>query len=911
MLLTAAAAPSHMTAHSVDIPPLSNQPLSSTPTRPSHTNSNAANSQQPPAPSSVLSTLADLSLIAAQHPTTTSTPASPSSSSSSSSSSSPTAATTTTPTHHHANTHQIKIKLREIPFFAEINESKLSTLASYFEFRRCEAGEVICRQGDEANGFSVLVSGEVRVSVAGPGGGQVTLNTLKEGDWFGEIALVQNTLRTATLTSITPCLLLYLSSSRFLTFLTLAPELKQRLFDSIISRRTANSLKAIPLFSFLARMEGGARTFDEQKLQLLGEMFTFEDYRSNHVVFEEGDRADAFYIIQKGTVGVYARRGANDEEMMARSRQDERNRGGGRRRGVGGVEDDDGSDDDTGDSSSAQDDDSDSGCSCSDGSPKHGPQHSQQLTSSTSAPGTASSPTAVSSAGILLNELTKNDWFGEIALVSNTRRTATVITKTPCIMFKLLSRDFDRFLAIVPQVKDKFSKVQSQRIATTLSNIPFFRHVRENKPASKLTVLGGMFTFEHYEAGQSVCREGEPFDKFVIIVDGHVDVTKSIQATQPAPAESAESVLLETLEKNNWFGEMQLIGDKPMLTSFICRDDCLVLSVTRDKFTRFIKIAPEIVDHFSKLVTYRTASMLHDCDLFEIIEDRKWSKLELFCSMFDYEFVWKDIDVMKEGEMKEDTDKFYIIQQGSVRMTSGGRLMHEQEGSSQLEKSEENKQDSVSSDGKEEGGGGEAVVEEQKATTATPAVNTASSSPASGHSSAASSSPSTPRHNLTIHISTPTFPPSHTRTPSTTNVLDRGAYFGELSLLRSLPRPHTIHTLTPCVFLTLPRRKFHQFCKVAPEIRAGLERRWPQYAGGEAGSEGKPQSPFHPDEDDNGGGGGGRSGVDGSGGATRHYYNPFYARVEEEQKLQQRLSSTLATGARRVGGSADEQKHHR
>ena len=114
-------------------------------------------------------------------------------------------------------------------------------------------------------------------------------------------------------------------------------------------------------------------------------------------------------------------------------------------------------------------------------------------------------------------------------------------------MFKLRSRDFDRFLTIVPQVKEKFSKVQSQRIATTLSNIPFFRVVRENKPAAKLTVLGGMFTFEHYEKGQAVCREGELFDKFVIIVDGTVDVRKSVQMP-----DGPSSVLLESLKKNNW-----------------------------------------------------------------------------------------------------------------------------------------------------------------------------------------------------------------------------------------------------------------------------------------------------------------------------------------------------------------------
>ena len=386
-----------MTAGNSTDPPLS-VPASSTTSRYNQSNN-----------TSTPSTFANLSLSSQPATTTTTTTTTSMTTTSPAMPPAPPAnATDPSPTSTQS-THQIQIKLREIPFFAEINESKLSTLAGYFEFRRCEAGEVICREGDAANGFSVLVQGEVKVSASGPGGGQVTLNTLKEGDWFGEIALVQNTLRTATLTSITPCLLLYLSSSQFTSFLSLAPELRQRLFDSIISRRTANSLKAIPLFSFLARMENGTRTFNEQKLQLLGEMFTFEDYRSNHVVFEEGDKADAFYIIQKGTVGVYARKGANDEEMMQKSRQEERNRGGGRRMRGAGVEDDEDDEDD--DSSSAQDDDSDSGCSCSDGSPKHGPLP-PPLASSTSAPAQQlSSPVTARSAGILLNELTKNDWY--------------------------------------------------------------------------------------------------------------------------------------------------------------------------------------------------------------------------------------------------------------------------------------------------------------------------------------------------------------------------------------------------------------------------------------------------------------------------------------------------------------------
>ena len=147
-------------------------------------------------------------------------------------------------------------------------------------------------------------------------------------------------------------------------------------------------------------------------------------------------------------------------------------------------------------------------------------------------------------------------------------------------------------------------------------------------------------------------------------------------------------MVLEQLTKNQWFGEMQLIKDTPLLSSFTCHDDCLFLSVTREKFTHFIRLAPEIVDHFSALVTWRTASMLRGIDLFMggIKENKAWSKLELLCSMFDYEFVYKEEVVMREGDTSPNTNKFYIIQQGTVCLTRGASHPSEEKGEAEEEK---------------------------------------------------------------------------------------------------------------------------------------------------------------------------------------------------------------------------------
>lgn len=84
--------------------------------------------------------------------------------------------------------------------------------------------------------------------------------------FFGEIALIENTRRTATVTTLQPCLLMFLQKDTFANFLAAAPEIKEsKLLEKFVRKRTANSLKAIPIFSMLRRKqvsngaEGGPR----------------------------------------------------------------------------------------------------------------------------------------------------------------------------------------------------------------------------------------------------------------------------------------------------------------------------------------------------------------------------------------------------------------------------------------------------------------------------------------------------------------------------------------------------------------------------------------------------------------------------------------------------------------------------
>ena len=83
--------------------------------------------------------------------------------------------------------------LKRIPLFAELDDNELERVASVFKERRFSEGETIIQQGSGAAAFFVIDSGEAAVLVDGK-----EQRVLKPGDHFGEMALIDAGMRTAT-----------------------------------------------------------------------------------------------------------------------------------------------------------------------------------------------------------------------------------------------------------------------------------------------------------------------------------------------------------------------------------------------------------------------------------------------------------------------------------------------------------------------------------------------------------------------------------------------------------------------------------------------------------------------------------------------------------------------------------------
>jgi CRP-like cAMP-binding protein len=86
--------------------------------------------------------------------------------------------------------------LSRVPLFEELDQTELESLAASMHEANVPAGAVVAAEGGPGDGFFVIDSGEAEVTVAGEPRG-----TMQAGDYFGEIALLMGSDRTATVTA--------------------------------------------------------------------------------------------------------------------------------------------------------------------------------------------------------------------------------------------------------------------------------------------------------------------------------------------------------------------------------------------------------------------------------------------------------------------------------------------------------------------------------------------------------------------------------------------------------------------------------------------------------------------------------------------------------------------------------------
>ena len=121
--------------------------------------------------------------------------------------------------------------LARCPFFADLSRNELRELAKVTEDMEVEEGKALTREGASGSEFFVIVDGEVAVTKDGS-----EIRSLGEGDFFGEISLLEDRPRTATVTAKTPLRFFVLTRQNFRALLDKQPELEEKVTTALEER---------------------------------------------------------------------------------------------------------------------------------------------------------------------------------------------------------------------------------------------------------------------------------------------------------------------------------------------------------------------------------------------------------------------------------------------------------------------------------------------------------------------------------------------------------------------------------------------------------------------------------------------------------------------------------------------------
>ena len=145
---------------------------------------------------------------------------------------------------------QVLPKLVKLQLFSDFEPEKdddrriLKLVYDNLSIQKFHAGETIIKEGESGDLFYILYSGEVFITRNTPAGDVIALATLnsEQNIFFGEMAIISNDERSATVTAKTECTALTLSGSDFVSLCDSEPVLGYRIF-SVLARRLSNTLK--------------------------------------------------------------------------------------------------------------------------------------------------------------------------------------------------------------------------------------------------------------------------------------------------------------------------------------------------------------------------------------------------------------------------------------------------------------------------------------------------------------------------------------------------------------------------------------------------------------------------------------------------------------------------------------------
>ena len=206
----------------------------------------------------------------------------------------------------------LKARLRRSEFFRHWDATHLDALRKQAEYRQLPRGELLFAHGDEGEEMFVILNGAVQIRFRDPNGKYVDLATLREGDSVGEMALIDKAPRSADAVALVDTELLCVNRAGFAALLEHSPKLISALLVGLSSMlRQSNEWRASQAAgeSAISAEEAVHRvTFfnllDADSRNILANAGREMELAEGEILFQEGDPADAMYVILRGGIEI-------------------------------------------------------------------------------------------------------------------------------------------------------------------------------------------------------------------------------------------------------------------------------------------------------------------------------------------------------------------------------------------------------------------------------------------------------------------------------------------------------------------------------------------------------------------------------------------------------------------------------
>lgn len=185
---------------------------------------------------------------------------------------------------------QARELLAELPLLAGLSDEARRLVVESFVQVSFAFGEIVFGEGEEPDGFYVLVSGSARVLKQRADGSEVTLNALRPGDGFGELGLLTGEARSATVRASSPAEALKLDRSLFAALVQVHPELGTHFEGQAARYRRRDLLRLSSSF--------GGLPFET--LELLLDALEPVEAAKGETVVRQGDPSTCMYLVEDG-----------------------------------------------------------------------------------------------------------------------------------------------------------------------------------------------------------------------------------------------------------------------------------------------------------------------------------------------------------------------------------------------------------------------------------------------------------------------------------------------------------------------------------------------------------------------------------------------------------------------------------